>query len=386
MKTYSFLIFITVALVIYGSVNLYIFIRGWQALPGKSAYRTIYSVIFLYFSFSYIIGRVVERYQVCSFSGICVWTGSFWLGFMLYLTISLLLLDVVRFSDRFFHFLPGFLIRDYARTKLIAFFSVILVTSIVVAVGYYNAIHPVWQKVVINIPKKAGSLKKLDIVMVSDIHLGTLIKNSRLRYLISRINALNPDVVLFAGDIIDEDLRPVMENDLGNDLTKIKSKYGVYAVNGNHEFIGGVDAADRYLSGHGVTMLRDQVALVDNAFYIVGREDFSVNRFTDKTRKDLSLIIAGIDMNKPVVLMDHQPFKIHEAVNAGVDLQVSGHTHHGQMWPLNYITDIIFQIPYGYEKIGETSFFISDGYGTWGPPIRIGNRPEMVHIRLMFTE
>lgn len=384
MKTSSFLIFLSVALTIYGSVNFYIFIRGWQALPKGSMLRVIYGFFFLYLSLSYVVGRVVERFQVCPFSDLCIWTGSFWLGFMLYLTLALVSLDLVRFANHFLHFFPAFVTADYAKTKLAAFYSVLLFASATVAGGYYIALHPVWREITIEVPKKAGSLKKLDIVMASDIHLGTLIKNSRLRYLISQINTRHPDIVLFAGDIIDEDLRPVVENDLGDDLLKIRSKYGIYAINGNHEFIGGADAADRYLTQHGVHMLRDQVALIDNAFYVVGREDRSVDRFSSKPRKELPVLMQGVDPAKPVILMDHQPFKLQEAVDAKVDLQLSGHTHHGQMWPLNFITNRIFLIPYGYGKIGKTSFYVSDGYGTWGPPIRVGNRPEMVHIVLKF--
>ncbi len=384
MKISAFLIFFGLAFTIYGSINLYIFIRGWQALPKGSFLRIIYSVLFLYLSLSYIVGRVVERFQVCPISDICIWTGSFWLGFILYFALALIALDLIRFSDRLFHFLPNILTVNYVQTKLIVFFSVLVFTAGVVATGYYNAIHPVWRELTIEIPKKAGSLSKLDIVMASDIHLGTLIKNSRLRRLVSEINDRNPDIVLFAGDIIDEDLRPVMENDLGDDLNKVRSKYGSYAVNGNHEFIGGVDAADRYLSMHGVNILRDQVTLIDNAFYIVGREDRSVDRFSDRHRMDLSEIMKDIDLSKPVIMMDHQPFLLKEVVDAKVDLQLSGHTHHGQMWPFNYITNMIFQIPYGYGKIENTSFYVSNGFGTWGPPIRTGNRPEIVFIHLKF--
>ena len=384
MNKSSFLIFFAVFLTVYGSLNFYIFRRGWQALPRIRYLRESYSVIFLLLAVSFIAGRFGGHYFDIPFSEALVWTGSVWLGFMLYLVLFLAALDLVRYADRLVHFLPAFITANYTRAKGVAFVTLLAAAAVVVAAGYYNAVHPVWRELVIDLPGKAGKLKKLDLVMVSDIHLGTLIKNSRLDQLVAEINSRQPDAVLLAGDIIDEDLRPVAANGLGYGLEKIRSRYGIYAVNGNHEFIGGADAAEKYLSAHGINMLRDRVVLVAGAFYIAGREDRSINRLGAGRRMALPELMKGVNLDLPVILMDHQPFDLHEAAEAGVDLQVSGHTHHGQMWPLNYIVDLIYQIPYGPGKIGDTSFYISNGYGTWGPPVRTGNRPEIVHIKLRF--
>jgi predicted MPP superfamily phosphohydrolase len=165
---------------------------------------------------------------------------------------------------------------------------------------------------------------------------------------------------------------------------QIKSKLGVYAITGNHEYIGGVESAVKYLKEHGIKELRDTCVLIDNRFYLVGREDRDRPRFTGKPRHELSDLMQQVDRSYPVILMDHQPFNLDRTVDQGVDLQLSGHTHHGQLWPFNYITSAMYEISCGYKKIGQTHFYVSTGFGTWGPPVRLGNRPEIVQITLTF--
>ncbi|HNY02698.1 MAG TPA: hypothetical protein PKG48_08935, partial [Bacteroidales bacterium] len=173
--------------------------------------------------------------------------------------------------------------------------------------------------------------------------------------------------------------------DLGTNLTRIRAKYGVYAITGNHEYIGGAEAAVQYLWDHGLTMLRDTAVYIEPGLYLVGREDRDRPRFSGKERKELAEIMSGIDRTKPVILLDHQPFHLEQAEEQGADLQLSGHTHHGQLWPFNYITLAMYEVSSGYKKKGNTHVYVSPGFGTWGPPVRIGNRPEIVLIRIHFT-
>jgi len=156
----------------------------------------------------------------------------------------------------------------------------------------------------------------------------------------------------------------------------------VFAVTGNHEYIGGVEEACAYLTAHNVVMLRDQAVKVNGSFFLVGREDRSANRNKSRQRKSLEELMRNVDRRYPVILMDHQPFRLEDAVNQGIDLQLSGHTHHGQLWPISYIIQAIYQVGWGYRKIAGTHIYVSNGVGTWGPPIRIGNRPEILNIRL----
>lgn len=380
----NFLIFFAVVFTVYGLINFYIFIRGMQALPPQSGIKPYYIIIFLILSLSYLAGRILESYWLSPVSDVLTWTGSFWLAAMIYFLMIVILLDLVRAGNLIFHFLPEKTDSKYINFKFFAFVFSIALVAIIVLIGYINARHTVIKDLNINIEKKAGELKQLKIALVSDIHLGTIVGASRFEQMVEKINSLEPDIVLLAGDVIDEDIEPVLRNNIGETLLNIKSKYGVYAVTGNHEYIGGVDEAVKYLCEHNVKMVRDTVIKIADSFYLAGREDKDRERFYGKPRKPLDEILTGIDKSLPLIVMNHQPFELAEARELGVDLHLSGHTHHGQLFPVNLITGMIYEISYGYRREGATHFYVSCGAGTWGPPIRIGNRAEIMNIIMNF--
>ena len=164
----------------------------------------------------------------------------------------------------------------------------------------------------------------------------------------------------------------MIRNNLGETLRKIQSKYGVVAITGNHEYIGGVEPACRYLVEHGITMLRDSWVKIGGSVYVVGREDISIRGFTGKTRKPLSELMAEVDKSYPIILMDHQPFRLEEAEKNGADLQLSGHTHHGQLWPFNFITKKVYELSWGYKKRGNTTIAFHAGSEHGGRPFAQG--------------
>ncbi|MCX6279264.1 MAG: metallophosphoesterase [Bacteroidetes bacterium] len=384
MKAGAFILFVTIVTIVYGLVNSYIFIRGLQAIPESSAWRSWYIWGFWIIASTFILARFMERAYPCFFTGIVTWIGSFWLAFLLYFILAALLADTGRLLNHFFHIFPASFYTDYQKTKAIALLIAIGLVTIVVVAGFINARIPRIKKLDIHIAKVVDGDKTLNIVMASDIHLGTIISRRKANRLVSTINSLNPDIILFTGDVVDEDLAPVIKNNLGANLLQLKSKLGVFAVTGNHEYIGGAERAIKYLTEHGITMLRDSAVFIDKRFWLVGRDDRDKSRFTGKQRKDLAVVMKPVDRSCPVILMDHQPFNLEKSVEAGVDLQLSGHTHHGQMWPFNYVTTAIYELSSGYKKIANTHFYVSNGFGTWGPPVRLGNRPEIVVIKLHF--
>jgi len=385
LKAGPFIIFFSIVLTLYGLVNAYIFIRGMQAIPEGSSWRNWYAVTFWLVAASFVAARVLERVYPSALTGVITWIGSFWLAFMLYFFLIVLLADLVRLIHHFIPFLPQSLFADYVKTKVILLLSSIALVTVVVAAGFINARIPKVRHLDLKIDKTIAGEKELNIVMASDIHLGTIIARRKANRLVETINALQPDVILFPGDIVDEDLAPVIMNNLGENLRQLKARFGVFAVTGNHEFIGGAEPAVKYLREHGITVLRDSAALVDGRFWLVGREDRDKPRFSGKNRMDLTDLVKSVDTTLPVILMDHQPFNLKEAAGLGVDLQLSGHTHHGQMWPFNHVTSAIYEVSTGHRMIDGTHFYVSSGFGTWGPPVRLGNRPEIVHIRLLFN-
>jgi len=383
MKT-QLMLFLAAFIIIFAGLNYYIGIRGWQAFGRliPAGYGVVYWIVFSFLAFSYLIGRFAALFMPDSLSAGLTVVGSYWLAAMNFFVLALILVDLLRLADRWLHFLPHGLKQFPAVTGLV----VVVAVLGIVLYGSWNARNPQLTSYDLTIDKQAGSLQSLHMVVVSDIHLGNIVHNGRLMAMINRVNSLDPDIVLLPGDIIDENIGPFVEQKMPESFLKLKSRYGVYAVFGNHEYIGGhAEEACHYLSEAGVTVLRDDCLKVAGSFYIVGRDYSSRERFGGSGRKELSAVMTGVDRSFPVILLDHQPGRLEEARLEGVDLQLSGHTHRGQLFPFNLITKRIFETDWGYLRKGDFQIVVSSGFGTWGPPIRIGNHPEIVDITIHFT-
>jgi uncharacterized protein len=377
--TLGIIIFLSVFITVTGLISFYIFIRGLQSIPQGSSLRNAYTIAFWFIALSFIGGRLLESYIPSVLSDLLIWIGSFWLGAMIYFLIAVVCLDLLRLTNHFLPFYPAFIKQNYSQAKYILAAFIFGCVGILMLAGHISSVLPKVKTLNISVAKKSPGLQSLNIVMVSDIHLGKIVGRFRFDQIVHTINQLKPDLVLLPGDLVDEDLAPVIKQNLGEALKAIRSRFGAFAVTGNHEYFGGVNEASAYITAHGISMLRDETVKIDNAFFLVGRED----RF-NRNRKTLKELMASVDRSCPIILMDHQPFKLEEAAQEGVDLQVSGHTHNGQLWPLNYIVRAIYEVPWGYKKIGDTHYYISNGVGTWGPPIRTSGRPEIVQIHLNF--
>lgn len=384
MKLSAVILFYSIFFLLYGSVNYYIYIRGYQSLSAHAWLRPYYVVLFIILSISFILGRTLENYWLNPLSRTFTWIGAFWLAAILYFVIGIALIDLIRSVNHFFPFYPKSIVDNYPVAKAIAGGIMLLIVLGVLSFGYWNATEIKTRSLHYAVKKKGKPDRRLKIVSMSDIHLGSIIGKSKFDEIVSRVNILNPDVILLPGDILDEDISPVIHDNVGESLLGLRSRYGTFAVTGNHEYIGGVETACEYLGSHGVRVLRDESVLVGEAFYLVGREDRSISGFAKKQRKPLSELMSDVDHEFPVILMDHQPFNLREASINRVDLQLSGHTHHGQLWPLNFITEMVYELSWGEKSIGDTFYYVSCGVGTWGPPVRTGNHPEIVSVTLDF--
>jgi hypothetical protein len=222
--------------------------------------------------------------------------------------------------------------------------------------------------------------------MVSDIHLGIRIGNNRVRKMIQEINELKPDLVIIAGDIVDTEIEPFINNNMAEEFSKIKAKYGTFATLGNHDLIkGNGDIITEELRKNGVIVLRDEAFLVNDSFYVIGRDDSVINRL-GSTRDTLKNIIKDIDKSKFQIVIDHTPNSINESREVGVHLHFSGHTHRGQIAPCNLVTKKMFEIDHGHLQKENLSVIVSSGYGTWGPPVRIGSKSEIVQVKVTCGE
>lgn len=366
-------------------MNYYIFLRGWQALSLSGNGRSVYFIVCSFIFVSYPLSRFLERTSFLKIAEPFTWMGSFWLAAMAYFFLALVLIDIIRLLDHLFSFLPQSVYAVGGNIKLLLFCISFSIVVLLIVFGFIIARRPRIKRLEINIPKTAPGMKELTIAAVSDIHMGMLIKHRMIGRLARMINGIKPDIVLFVGDTIDEEPDPVMKSDLGKPLRLIVAPLGKYGITGNHEFIGGAKKSIAYIESLGIKVLMDEVVNINGSFNLIGRIDRDGTRFTggDKRAK-LSELLAGVDTSLPLILMDHQPFNLNITAASGIDLQLSGHTHHGQLWPFNYITKAIFELSKGYLKKGNTHIYVSTGYGTWGPPIRNSARPEVVEVKIKF--
>ncbi len=382
----AFIVFYSIVLSVYGLVNYYIYVRGMQSLPDGGVLRSLFPYVFWLMVATFVAGRILEKVYLSSLSDALVWTGSFWLAGMLYFFLAVMFLDLLRLINHFIPFFPGFVVENYEKVKFWLFSGIATAVVLIVAAGHINTLYPVIRKLDITIAKEANGMKNLNVVMMSDIHLGTLIGNGHFMKIVEKVQKLNPDIILLAGDVLDEDLEPVLRQNIGETLRRLHAPMGVYAIMGNHEYIGGPEAAYKYLTDHDIKVIRDSVVMIEDSFYVIGREDRDKPRFAGRERMPLDELVQMADASYPMILMDHQPYYLEEAAALGVDLQLSGHTHHGQLWPLNYITSAIYTVSRGYAKMGNMHAFVSNGIGTWGPPVRIGSRPEIIQLQIRFEK
>jgi uncharacterized protein len=373
----SFLTFFSVAFGIYALINAYIFAHLNHAVPDGSWFHPVLFPLFLFVALSYIAGQFLEHRSSTFLSSGLTWIGSFWLGAITWFLPIFIILDLLKLVLGLFS--VGFL-QETEVTQMTTMFVVVIVFVAMFA-GFLNARNIRVKPLSIKIDKPTPSLR---IAAISDMHMGSIIRRGRVKQMVKKINSIKPDLVLMIGDQVDGNPHPVMQLDLGSELKKIESKYGVFAITGNHEYIGNAEISCAYLEAHGIKMIRDAVVEVAGV-YLVGREDRAAKQFAHMERKSLEELVAPLDRSKPIILLDHTPFHLEEAEQNGIDLQLSGHTHHAQIWPWSYITKRVYEVSWGYKQKGKTHVYVSCGSGTWGPPIRIGNTPEIMDINLVFS-
>lgn len=378
------IIFLLIVLLIYGSVNGYILWRGLQALSGPGPARLIFSLFFLGSVLAFPLGRILNARLHSHLTEGLISLGSYHLALMLYLFLLLLIKDIIRLAGK----LAGWPAAESGWLSVrhpASFLTIVGLSLLVMVAGHLNAINTRVKVLELNINKKIPAGSELRAVLISDIHLGIINRSNRLEKLVKQVNRLGPNVVFFAGDIVDEGVSQEEEEKMVGLLRKIEAPLGLYACPGNHEYYGGFERNISYLEKAGVNVLLDRAVRIDGWLYVIGRKDWAALRYGQK-RLSLREIMDrdGVDLSWPVVVLDHQPLYLQEPSEAGVDLQLSGHTHAGQLIPLDIINRLVYEKNWGYLKKGTTHIYVSSGSGTWGPAVRTGSRSEIILLRLRF--
>lgn len=380
MKSYIFYIFISIISGVYLLVNWYVISRGAKALEGQS-WLPYVKITYWVLALSFIVGQFLERGEPTAIARFTTHVGSVWLAVFLYLLIFVLAVDILRLFDYWFHFIPK-PIFGFISNGMLAFYSGIFIAFLVSGMGYLNARYPRVKQVDIPIEKPIPGKKNLKIALITDLHIGAIIGEKRVHEMVNKINEQKPDLVLFAGDVVDHNPLFVKAANIGPEFLRLHAPMGAYAVAGNHEFIGHAEISINYLKQFGLHYVRDTIMDIDGIIQLVGRDDRERKQFEGDERKALTEIMKTLKPNLPTILLDHQPVEYDAVEKYGVDLMLSGHTHKGQLWPFGYITSKVYENDYGLIRKEKTWFYTSTGYGTWGPPIRTGNRPELVIFNL----
>lgn len=360
-------------------LNPYIWYRGYQALPPRKGWRVPYTLLFvlelaLYF-FGYIFRKDLPDSVMDTIQLVC----NTWYIASVYIVLCLLLLEIVKLSDRWFHWFPAFVRRNYSRVKYVLMVVIIVGVTGLMIKAYNTVAWPTVTHVYLTIPKDGSPRDSLTMVMITDMHIGEVIGREMVEKYVRMSNEQKPDMVVFVGDMIDYDVRYAEKGHIDEVLRQLKAPLGVYAVYGNHEYRANRFAKDRWFKKAGLTLLKDSVIMPDSAFYLIGRDDR-----TNKKRQPLHALMKNVDARKPVIILDHQPLSFAEVAMNGGDLGLSGHTHNGQIWPYSEVLKFVFECPYGEYRKGASQFYVSSGLGVAGPPYRVGTLSEMVVLHIRF--
>ncbi len=329
---------------------------------------------------------------------------NYWLGVLVYTIMTVGIADGLRLLIKYplknVAFPGRELLFSNVGTAVVGAVCAVIITTVSIY-GMINAGNIQITKYDISIDKKAGKLDSLNVVLIADLHLGYNIGCRHMEKMVEKINAQNPDLVVVAGDIFDNEYEALENPDrLAAILRGIQSKYGVYACYGNHDIqekilagftFGGKEKKessvkmDEFLEKSGITLLRDEYVLIDDSFYLYGRPDYERPGRGIDERKSPQEITEDLDLSLPVLVIDHEPRELQELADAGVDADLCGHTHDGQLFPGNLTIKLMWENACGYLKKGNMHSIVTSGVGLFGPNMRVGTKSEICDIMMHFN-
>ena len=338
---------------------VYVLWHVWHLLPLTIPYKVtvvgamLLSVALLFVSFL----ANIENWHI-SVATFVYEVGTSSLFILFYMVMLFLLLDL----GRLVHLVPSSFLHNSVHGSI---FVGVLITIIFVY-GNLNYRNKVRMPIVLKTEKVLP--KPMKIVMMSDLHLGYHNRRAEFMRWVDMVNAEHADLILIGGDIIDRYMRPLIEENVAQEFHRLNAP--VYACLGNHEYYAGNTQAQKFYHDAGIHLLVDSVVVV-NGINIVGRDDR-----TNVHRKSLKDLMAAVDRSRYTIVLDHQPYHLEDAERQGADFQLSGHTHYGQVWPISWIEDAIYEDAYGPLQKGRTQYFVTSGIGFWGGKFRIGTQSE----------
>lgn len=324
---------------------------------------------------------------------------NYWLGIFIYFIMFSVVLDIIILILRFFHRAPkspGVLLRLSIVVGSVFFCMVLSVTLY----GIHHADKIYVNQHEVTVEKEVEGIDELHVVLVADWHLGYSVGLDNMKDMVEKINACNPDIIVVAGDIFDNSYDAVQQPDeICEELKKLEAPYGVYAVYGNHDIdeklfcgfsvkrrtdVKRDPREDEFLEKAGITVLQDEVIEVRDKFYLVGRLDAQKSGDGTTDRAEVAELTDGLDKDKPIFVIDHEPSELQESADAGADILFSGHTHDGQYFPINIACNFIWENSWGILKKDQMYSIVTSGIGVYGPDMRVGTDSEIMDITVRF--
>jgi hypothetical protein len=373
---------LAVYFLVYSLMHFYVCLKAKHAYRFGTKTGIFFVILIAAMVFAPVIVRLSEKAGYEYFAGLMAYAGYTWMAAMfLFFSLSVCI-DFCRLCI----YAAGSILKKDFSSVLYAyrcFFVAPLICSLaIVAYGYHEAGQIKTERLIISTDKIPKEIKRLKIAQISDIHLGLIVRQESLEKITREIRKINPDILVSTGDIVDGQINHI--NEFIDPLKNINPPYGKFAVTGNHEFYAGIEASLDFMRKAGFTVLRGRGMIAGGVINIAGVDDAAgrpYNHMEISENKLLSSLPGGLF----TVLLKHKPVVDRAAIGL-FDLQLSGHTHKGQIFPFNYITRMFFPMYNGFFKLSDVSYlYVSRGSGTWGPPVRFLAPPEITVIELINT-
>jgi predicted MPP superfamily phosphohydrolase len=369
---------------IYSSAHLYIFLKIKAAFALGTAGTIVLIVFMVVMVCAPILVRVSERHGLEFLARLFSYVGYTWMGVAFLFFTSSLCIDLYRL----FVYVIGIIFRtnlsSYSPSSRLAFLIPVLVTATIAVYGYFEARSIRSEHIVIASTKVPKEVKKFTIVQISDVHLGLIVREGRLEKILSKVTEAHPDILVSTGDLVDGQIDDL--TGLAELLNTIHPRFGKFAVTGNHEFYAGLDQALRFTERAGFIVLRGEARNAAGFVTIGGVDDPTARYFGGVRGASEQRLLAGFSRERLVVLLKHRPVLGEKALGL-VDLQLSGHTHKGQIFPFTYASKAFYPYNAGLVSLPHHFYlYVSRGSGTWGPPIRFMAPPEVTIITLVHAD
>lgn len=368
------IIFLLIFLLLYGGINFYAFLKAKSFFHFSGKTEIIIIILLILLVLAPILTRLAEKVHWEMLARTIAYCGYLWMAFVFLFFFLNITFDITRYIIKILA--PGV---DGISLRKIFICMAFILSFIFVVYGFFDAQNIRVKTLEIHTDKLLPNNGRIRIVQISDVHIGLIIRKERLKNIIQKVKDVEPDLLVSTGDLLDGELNNVMPE--ASQLAQIKPQYGKYAVTGNHEYYAGIENSLEFTRNAGFEILRDQVKNVVG-IKIIGLEDPTGRKMgfvTGSTK--ISALFPGKPDNEFVLLLKHQPV-IKE--NNNFDLQLSGHTHGGQIFPFMFFTRLFFPVTHGYHILNEKkSVYVSSGAGTWGPPVRFLAPPEITVIDLI---